>query len=134
MAKKKPGVQRGKPPPEPEEENDGLSRPGEEEEPKEEEPPEEEAGPAQDAGENELEEEDGTLASGYAEDGPYHCGDCIHFVPTGNVCTHSVVVADPALQMRRRGDAMPVDAERGCCRYVRPAQKAGPVSEQVVRP
>ena len=132
MAKKKPGVQRGKPPPEPEEEDDGLSRPGEEEEPPEEEPEGEEAGPAQDAGREEAEEEQGTLASGYGESGPYSCGSCIH--QSGGLCNHSVVVNDPALAMRRRGDAMPVDAERGCCRYVRPAQKAGPVSEQVVRP
>ena len=79
---------------------------------------------------DEAYEEDGTLASGYAEDGPYHCGDCVHF--REDVCTHPVVVNDPALEARKRGDTIPVDAERGCCRFVRPAEQRppGPVSEE----
>jgi len=75
-------------------------------------------------------EEQGTLASGYMEGGPFQCQDCQHYSTQGSVCTHPVVIADPALAMRKRGDAMPVEPD-ACCRFVNPPEeKMGPVSEE----
>lgn len=136
MAKKKLGISKSasSPPtePEPEEPTPPPDEGSDESDTEPEAEPEEDAGQEGELGEEY--EEQGTLASGYGESGPYHCGECQHFTPAGNACTHPVVVADPALQLRRRGDAMPVDPQRGCCRYVSPPETGGPVSEQVVRP
>ncbi len=71
--------------------------------------------------------ETGTPISGYSEDGPFHCEDCIHRVdPKSSYCIHPVVVADPALKNRlvqiSDGDTfkltIQIDLMRGCCRYV----------------
>jgi hypothetical protein len=136
MAKKKPGVQKAaappKAPPDEEELPEPETEPDEGDEGEEGEPEEEEEPPGG-AGREEAEEEQGTLASGYGESGPYSCGSCIH--QSGGLCNHSVVVNDPALAMRRRGDKMPVNLQTGCCRFVYPPETGqGPVSEEVARP
>jgi hypothetical protein len=137
---KKPGIQRNAGPPQPApkpapgEEPEPTQAPEEPDEGEEEGEPEEEEPPAGGEGREEAEEEQGTLASGYGESGPYSCGSCIH--QSGGLCDHSVVVNDPALQMRRRGDKMPVNLQTGCCRFVYPPEGSGqgPVSEEVARP
>jgi broad specificity phosphatase PhoE len=66
----------------------------------------------------------GTLVSGYAENGPFHCQDCIHASRVNSSCNHPVVVADPDLQGRLiqidSGPAVTVSLEKGCCRFVKP--------------
>jgi broad specificity phosphatase PhoE len=67
--------------------------------------------------------ETGTSISGYSENGPFHCEDCIHRVdPQSDLCIHPVVIADPELKDRlvqiTNGTAVRVDLERGCCAYV----------------
>lgn len=65
--------------------------------------------------------EQGTLASGYAEEGPYHCEDCIH-KPQSDApfCNHPVVVNDPDRAPYRVGDLVQIDLKKGCCRFVHP--------------
>lgn len=65
---------------------------------------------------NSRDAEQGTKQAGYEENGPYHCGDCIHV--RGSICIHPEVVSDPALKSQRKGQGVEVDRERGCCKYV----------------
>lgn len=76
-------------------------------------------------------EEDGTLASGYAEDGPYHCEDCIHRV-NEDECSHPVVCGDEALASRKQKNGnVKINVEVGCCRFVKPPEKKkGPTSDE----
>jgi hypothetical protein len=67
----------------------------------------------------------GTPESGYSEDGPFHCSDCVHKIKFDEpFCTHPKVIGDSELQERLvQIDGRPVvkiNMERGCCRYVRP--------------
>jgi len=71
--------------------------------------------------------ETGTPISGYSEDGPFHCEDCIHRLdPKSSLCIHPVVVADPALKSKlvqiSDGETfkltIQINLEKGCCRYV----------------
>lgn len=60
----------------------------------------------------------GTTLSGYADQGPYHCGECKYL--EGETCKHPAVKADP--QVKKNSDGMPVvNAERGCCEFVDPS-------------
>lgn len=60
----------------------------------------------------------GTRLSGYAESGPYHCGECKYL--SGENCKHPAVNADP--QVKKDKDGMPVvDPKRGCCEFVDPS-------------
>jgi hypothetical protein len=75
-------------------------------------------------------EEQGTAASGFASDGPYHCEDCIH--RSDQACYHPAVMKDkdlpdmpdgtPAKQREQKDGGILVDAERECCRYVHPPE------------
>lgn len=74
----------------------------------------------------------GTRLSGYAESGPYHCGDCEYMfkglgsqmgrpdAPT--LCKHHIVVADKEIRQRSGGFPM-VSAANGCCEFVEPKGK-----------
>ena len=65
--------------------------------------------------------EQGTLGSGYAEEGPYHCSDCTHKrSSTDPLCNHPIVVNDPDMQDRRQGDVVQINLQKGCCRFVHP--------------
>lgn len=60
----------------------------------------------------------GTRLSGYAEQGPYSCGNC-RFLVGFDRCIHSAVKADP--QTTKGFDGLPVvNAARGCCEFVEP--------------
>jgi len=71
--------------------------------------------------------EQGTSLSGYEEKGPYHCEDCIHRI--GGLesdlpfCIHPIVLIDPKLKKKRikyQGqNAVEVNMERGCCKFVK---------------
>ena len=70
-------------------------------------------------------DETGTAASGYAEQGPYHCENCVHKTASDEpFCIHPRVIGDSALQSRLvmidNRPAIKIDMERGCCRFVRP--------------
>ena len=59
----------------------------------------------------------GTSLSGYAADGPYHCGHCRYLVGKDG-CSHPAVQADPEVP---KAAGLPiVDAARGCCEFVDP--------------
>ena len=61
---------------------------------------------------------DSTKLSGYAENGPYHCGKC-KFLEGTKTCIHPVVNADD--QVKKDSDGKPVvDAAKGCCEFVDP--------------
>jgi len=62
--------------------------------------------------------ETGSAIAGYAEQGPYHCQDCIH--AQNGFCVHPAVVADPELQHLMTEQGIQINPERGCCRYVNP--------------
>lgn len=73
----------------------------------------------------------GTNVSGYAEDGPYHCKDCIHKpAPDKPYCTHSTVISDPLLKDRlvkiSGVKVIRINLEHGCCEYVRPKEDEFP--------
>jgi hypothetical protein len=75
-------------------------------------------------------DETGTKESGYAEQGPYHCEDCIHKTASDEpFCIHPKVIGDPDLQNRLvmidMRPAIKVCLEHGCCTYVRPPEKTG---------
>lgn len=69
-----------------------------------------------------------TKLAGYAEDGPYHCEDCVYLKgkKQGNVfkdengmgrCIHAVMIADP--EVMKDSKSLPiVNIERGCCEFV----------------
>ena len=66
----------------------------------------------------------GTKLSGYAEDGPFHCEDCVHKPkPDVAICTHPIVVADPEMAKRRVPGGVRINLTTGCCRYVRPPKE-----------
>lgn len=71
-----------------------------------------------------------TRLAGYAEDGPYHCEDCIYLKrdEKGNpvraaggrgLCSQEVMRADQQVQHDSNGNAL-VNIERGCCEFVDP--------------
>jgi broad specificity phosphatase PhoE len=69
--------------------------------------------------------ETGSPVSGYGEEGPYHCEDCIHRTsPDSAFCIHPVVIADPDLadSLVQIGgqNAVQINLEKGCCRFVHP--------------
>lgn len=65
----------------------------------------------------------GTELSGYAADGPYHCGNCRYFyAPDG--CGHLAVKEDP--DVPHAGGLPVVDAARGCCEFVDPKVLSNP--------
>lgn len=67
--------------------------------------------------------ETGTPESNYAENGPYHCEDCVHRINAN--CIHPKVVKDSKLKDRLvqidGKKAVKINLEKGCCRYVMPA-------------
>lgn len=69
----------------------------------------------------------GSKLTGYAETGPYHCGDCRHLVgklegdvyrdPAGEGrCDHQLVKLDPEVKRDEYGAI--VNIEKGCCDFV----------------
>jgi hypothetical protein len=67
--------------------------------------------------------EQGTPASGYEENGPYHCDNCIHkTAPDEPYCNHPEVVADKKLKDRLVNidghNVVKINMERGCCKFV----------------
>src|SRR5215469_11305140 len=69
--------------------------------------------------------ESGTFGSGYGEEGPYHCEDCIHKPASdAEYCNHPLVVSDPDLQGRvveMDGQKLvQINLKKGCCRFVKP--------------
>jgi hypothetical protein len=69
-------------------------------------------------------EASGTPQSGYAESGPYHCGQCIHKPSKdSSYCNHPKVVADPMNAKRKVNGLVQIDREHGCCEYVRPKKE-----------
>jgi 2,3-bisphosphoglycerate-dependent phosphoglycerate mutase len=73
------------------------------------------------------EAEVGTKASGYSEDGPFHCEDCIHLTEPGQpLCIHPEILKDPELQdkLTQSGSqpAIEINLEQGCCRFVNPGK------------
>ena len=70
-------------------------------------------------------DETGTPDSGYSEEGPYSCAQCIHKLAKDlPLCIHPKVVGDHDLQdklVEINGRlAVKINLERGCCKYVRP--------------
>lgn len=64
----------------------------------------------------------GTSVAGYAgpEEGPFHCGHCIHFeeIKEGDGrCNHPKVLKDPKIE--KKDDKAVVD-ENGCCNLYNP--------------
>ena len=69
-----------------------------------------------------------TKLSGYGEDGPYHCEDCVYLKgkKTGEIfidsegkgrCTHSAVIADS--EVKKDKNFLPiVNIQHGCCEFV----------------
>jgi hypothetical protein len=70
----------------------------------------------------------GTELSGYAADGPYHCGNCRYFyAPNG--CGHLAVKEDPGVP---HAAGLPVvDAARGCCEFVDPKIVSNPPKREM---
>lgn len=69
----------------------------------------------------------GTPIGGYAEDGPYHCKECIHKpAPDKPYCTHSVIINSPQMKDRlvKIGGkrVAHINLEHGCCEYVKPKE------------
>ncbi len=71
-----------------------------------------------------------TKLSGYAEKGPYHCGDCEYLKgkKEGKVfvdengrgrCNQEVVLADPEVKKDKDGLGI-VNIQTGCCEFVEP--------------
>lgn len=68
-------------------------------------------------------DETGTPDSGYQENGPYHCEDCIHKTAKDEpFCIHPKVIGDHMLQsklvMINNRPVVKIDMEHGCCKYV----------------
>ncbi len=73
-------------------------------------------------------DETGTPDSGYEENGPYHCEDCVHKTAMDEpFCIHPRVVGDHRLQDRLVSidgrPAVKVDMCHGCCKFVRQARE-----------
>lgn len=75
-----------------------------------------------------------TKLSGYAEEGPYRCGNCEYLkgLEEGRVfkdengrgrCNQIVVIADPEVKKDDQGRPV-VNIETGCCEFVSPPKKA----------
>lgn len=71
--------------------------------------------------------------SGYAEDGPYHCEDCIYLKrengkPVGQggygSCNQPVMMADKEVRHNADGTAI-VNIQKGCCEFVDPPKDNG---------
>lgn len=74
-----------------------------------------------------------TELSGYAEDGPYHCEDCVYLKgkKDDNIfrdengkgrCGHPVVIKDP--DVKKDKSLLPIiNIEKGCCEFVEPPKK-----------
>lgn len=58
-----------------------------------------------------------TKLSGYAEKGPYHCGNC-KYLESGKYCSQPVVNADN--QVKKEDGKPVVNAAHGCCEFVEP--------------
>lgn len=69
----------------------------------------------------------GTPEGEYAEDGPYHCADCIHKPsPNKPYCLHPEILnsaqfKDKIVKVGGRRVA-PINLEHGCCEYVKPKE------------
>lgn len=73
-----------------------------------------------------------TKLAGYAEDGPYHCGDCVYLKRVNGkpvkdengkgFCNQAVMLADPDIKKSNSGLAL-VNIEKGCCEFVEPPKK-----------
>lgn len=79
----------------------------------------------------------GTPAAHYAEDGPYHCSDCI-FATDRNEdkktaqCTHPKVIQDAIagkLKILSSGRAE-IDLKHGCCTFVLPKEAVKRFTDQ----
>ena len=73
----------------------------------------------------------GTLIGGYAEQGPYHCKDCIHKTAADKpYCTHPKIVGSPQLKdklVKIGGKkVVHINLEHGCCEYVKPEEDKKP--------
>jgi hypothetical protein len=67
---------------------------------------------------------DSTKLSGFASDGPYHCGNCEYFKGDKvGVCTQAVVIADPEVKKNNKGLPIIDDPEHQCCEFVEPPKK-----------
>lgn len=71
-----------------------------------------------------------TKLAGYAESGPYYCGDCIYLkgLKEDNIfkdeegagrCFHPVMISDVEVKKDEKGRPI-VNIERGCCEFVEP--------------
>lgn len=74
------------------------------------------------AGASDDDEPIGTSGAGYAgpEDGPFHCGHCIHFKEVGDKdgrCNHPKVNRDSKVPKK---DGQSVVDENGCCNFYNP--------------
>lgn len=87
-----------------------------------------------DAWHEENQGEYGSPASGFADDGPFSCMDCIHRTPhsydkDGNVvdsCRHPKVMSDPKLKDRKLPDGTIGGLSiRTCCEFVWPKPGEG---------
>lgn len=73
-----------------------------------------------------------TKLAGYAEEGPYRCGNCEYLkgAKAGKVfkdadgkgrCSQPVMVSDPEVKKDEQGRPV-VNIERGCCEFVEPLE------------
>lgn len=76
---------------------------------------------------------DSTKLAGYAENGPYHCGDCEYLkgLKIGKVfedeeghgrCNHPVMISDEQVEKDSKGLPI-VNIQVGCCEFVEPVKK-----------
>jgi hypothetical protein len=76
-----------------------------------------------------------TKLAGYAEQGPYHCEDCVYLKKNsdGTIfrdgegkgrCNQSVMIADPEVKHDSRALAV-VNIQKGCCEFVEPPKPSG---------
>ena len=71
--------------------------------------------------------EQGTPVSGYSEEGPFHCHDCLHRIGGYEsdlpFCIHPMVLKDPKLKSKRTEydgqKCVEINMEHGCCKFVR---------------
>ena len=77
--------------------------------------------------------EPSTKLAGYAEDGPYRCGNCEYLlgIDKGEIfkdegglgrCKQIVMIADSDVKKDSKGRPI-VDIENGCCEFVEPPKK-----------
>jgi hypothetical protein len=75
---------------------------------------------------------DGTALSGYAEEGPYYCGNCHHLkgihkeifkdADGKGRCDQPAVISDSKVKKDEQGRPI-VNIEKGCCAFVDPVKK-----------